>query len=345
MSTKGYTAGTHRLVDPVETLARIGPHLAAVGVTRRADVTGLDNLGIPVCCVVRPARLTVQVTSGKGLRLVDAQVSGLMEAIELNHAEHFRPGSLCRTSLRALRRGSIDVLDPAELPGFRSDAFSPDYEIDWVQGVHFSSDEPVWLPASAVYLCWPALYDFSSNGLASGTIFARRPCTPYTSSSSAMPCPDSVSTARWRSPSGARCSTWRPSTIQSSPLLPGALGQGGVKLVLLTVPSLADVTTCWAAILDPRPFASSTMISVGFGTHLSPSVAASRAITEAAQGRLTIIHGSRDDLIPGLYRSDKTQARLWAYFDALQPTCLWQDLPDRSTPNLTEDRDLVLRRS
>lgn len=343
MSTKGYTAGTHRLVDPVETLARIRPHLAAVGVTRCADVTGLDNLGIPVCCVVRPAGLTVQVTSGKGLRPVDAQVSGLMEAIELNHAEHFRPGSLCRTSLRALRRGSIDVLDPAELPGFRSDAFfSPDYEIDWVQGVHFSRDEPVWLPASAVYLCWPALYDFSSNGLASGNDL----CEATLHALYELLERDAVSRLSEHGTLAIteRCEVLDVATIDDPVVtaLTGALGRGGVKLVLLTVPSLADVTTCWAAILDPRPFASSTMINVGFGTHLSPSVAASRAITEAAQGRLTIIHGSRDDLIPGLYRSDKTQARLWAYFDALRPTCRWQDLPDRSTPNLTEDRDLVL---
>ena len=35
---------------------------------------------------------------------------------------------------------------------------------------------------------------------------------------------------------------------------------------------------------------------IGYGTHLSVSVAPTRAITEAAQSRLTFIHGSREDL-------------------------------------------------
>jgi ribosomal protein S12 methylthiotransferase accessory factor len=343
MSTKSYTTGTHRLVDPVETLTRIYPHLAAVGVTRCADVTGLDHLGIPVYCVIRPAALTVQVTNGKGLRPVDALVSGLMEAIELHHAEHPRARSLRRSSLRALRTGAIDALDPAELPGFRSDAFfSADYEIDWVRGTHLRRGAPVWVPASAVHLCWPALYDFSSNGLASGNDL----CEATLHALYEVLERDAISrlTHHGTLAIAQRCEILDVASIDDPVLtaLTGALRRGGTKLVLLTVPSPAEVTTCWAAILDPRPFASSSMINVGFGTHLSPSVAASRAITEAAQARLTIIHGSRDDLIPDLYRSEKTQTRLWAYFDALRPTCRWQDLPDRSTPTLTTDRDLVL---
>src|SRR5438093_1523690 len=59
--SKGYTGGTHRLVAPEDTLARITPHLAACGITRCADVTGLDRLGIPVYCAIRPRTRTIQV--------------------------------------------------------------------------------------------------------------------------------------------------------------------------------------------------------------------------------------------------------------------------------------------
>src|SRR5215210_7501401 len=85
---KGYMEGTHRLIAPEATLENILPHLAANHITRCADVTGLDRLGIPVYCAIRPRGKTVQVTNGKGLRHPDAKVSALMEAIELFHAEN-----------------------------------------------------------------------------------------------------------------------------------------------------------------------------------------------------------------------------------------------------------------
>ncbi|MEL7115024.1 MAG: YcaO-like family protein, partial [Pseudomonadota bacterium] len=40
---------------------------------------------------------------------------------------------------------------------------------------------------------------------------------------------------------------------------------------------------------------------VGYGCHLDPKVAVSRAITEAAQSRLVAISGARDDLVPEDY--------------------------------------------
>ena len=51
---KTYYGGTHRLLAPEDTLAKIEPHLSAIGVTRCADVTGLDRIGIPVFCAIRP---------------------------------------------------------------------------------------------------------------------------------------------------------------------------------------------------------------------------------------------------------------------------------------------------
>ena len=100
---KAYCRGTHRLIAPEVSLSRIQPHLASFGITRCADVTGLDRIGIPVCCAIRPRNRSLQVSNGKGLRLVDAQVSALMEAIELFHAEN--PGSQVKcASLNSLRR-------------------------------------------------------------------------------------------------------------------------------------------------------------------------------------------------------------------------------------------------
>src|SRR5579871_1476551 len=48
MSRKAVAVGTHRLCPPEVTLARVQPFLSLMGITRVADVTWLDNLGLPV---------------------------------------------------------------------------------------------------------------------------------------------------------------------------------------------------------------------------------------------------------------------------------------------------------
>ncbi|MEZ4302620.1 MAG: YcaO-like family protein, partial [Polyangiaceae bacterium] len=85
---KGFSSGTHRAVPPEETLARFERLMPALGITRIADVTGLDHLGIPVVMVTRPNARSLSVAQGKGLSLAAAKASGLMEAIESYHAEH-----------------------------------------------------------------------------------------------------------------------------------------------------------------------------------------------------------------------------------------------------------------
>jgi ribosomal protein S12 methylthiotransferase accessory factor YcaO len=51
--------GTHRVVDPKVTAARIVPR--STGYHASADVTGLDYLGVPVTMVVRPASRNLSV--------------------------------------------------------------------------------------------------------------------------------------------------------------------------------------------------------------------------------------------------------------------------------------------
>src|SRR4051812_35005545 len=84
---KGFRAGTHRCVSPAETVARLRPHLAGMGITRVANVTGLDVIGIPVVMVCRPNSRSLSVSQGKGLDLDAARASGLMESVEMFHAE------------------------------------------------------------------------------------------------------------------------------------------------------------------------------------------------------------------------------------------------------------------
>src|SRR5688500_7273953 len=66
------------------------------GVTRLADVTRLDRIGLPVWQAVRPMSRALSVHQGKGATDADAQVGALLEAVESHAAETFEtPAMVC----------------------------------------------------------------------------------------------------------------------------------------------------------------------------------------------------------------------------------------------------------
>src|SRR5215218_5721937 len=112
-SPPGYAFGTHRAVSPAETLRRIRPLLRPAGITRLADVTGLDWIGVPVYQAIRPRSRLLAVSQGKGLTRAQAQVSALMESLEGFHAEDVTLPTV-RDTVGAMRR--LLPYDPAALP-------------------------------------------------------------------------------------------------------------------------------------------------------------------------------------------------------------------------------------
>ncbi|MCK7501322.1 MAG: YcaO-like family protein [Comamonadaceae bacterium] len=76
--------------SPEETLrAGARPRLPAAGITRVADITNLDRIGIPVFSSIRPMadRGAISVYNGKGATPTEAKVSAMMEGLERYSAE------------------------------------------------------------------------------------------------------------------------------------------------------------------------------------------------------------------------------------------------------------------
>ena len=122
-AAKRHLRGTHRTCAPAETLARVAPLLAGMGITRVANVTGLDRTGIPVVMVCRPNARSIAVSQGKGLTLEAAKASGIMESIEVWHAELImRPVKLA--SLDEMR-GEHRMVDVGRLPRAAGSPFTP----------------------------------------------------------------------------------------------------------------------------------------------------------------------------------------------------------------------------
>ncbi|MBI5185991.1 MAG: hypothetical protein HZA01_09745 [Nitrospinae bacterium] len=95
------------------------------GVTRLADITGLDRIGVPVTAVIRPNSLTLATASGKGLTKATAKVSGIMEPIELYHAENVILPSFLETYNRL--PGGIAKIELPLLPLKKNSLFNPDW--------------------------------------------------------------------------------------------------------------------------------------------------------------------------------------------------------------------------
>src|SRR5690242_11549896 len=97
-------------IDAAALLGALQPKLAAVGITRLADVTGLDRVGLPVVLAVRPLGRSLAVSQGKGLTREQAAVSAILEAMELHHAErHRRPLRYGRDDEFAARLRLVDL--------------------------------------------------------------------------------------------------------------------------------------------------------------------------------------------------------------------------------------------
>jgi ribosomal protein S12 methylthiotransferase accessory factor len=173
---KGFTRGTHRLWAPERTVERVLAHRSVYGITRIADITGLDHVGIPVVSVYRPNARALVTAQGKGVTLAAAKASGLMEAVESYHAERIRL-PLKHGSYRELATDH-SLVDPMLLPRTRSSRYGPDMSLLLIRAWDLMAGEGadrIWVPYECVHTNFSlplppgsGAFMMTSNGLASG---------------------------------------------------------------------------------------------------------------------------------------------------------------------------------
>ncbi|KAB5597577.1 YcaO-like family protein [Vibrio parahaemolyticus] len=88
MNNQSFNMSTgFRSLDPESTLKKITPRLSDYGITRLANVTLLDFIGLPVWQAIRPLSRNLSVSQGKGSSNTQAKLSAIFEAIEMHLAE------------------------------------------------------------------------------------------------------------------------------------------------------------------------------------------------------------------------------------------------------------------
>ena len=293
---KSFKRGMHRSVPPSKTVERAMPLLSRMGITRVANVTGLDRLGVPVFNAYRPNSKSLSVAQGKGATADAAKASAIMEAIEVFHAEEIDM-PLQTGSHHALRPDNrlIDVDGLAMLGGTR---FDPDVPFPWIEGVDLMQGGSIWLPFELVHTDYtiPKAHDAgcfvaSTNGLASGN----RPIEAIVHGIYEVIERD-AHTLWHLAPAGTKAKSRIDLSTVSDATNASILGKifdAGMTIAVWDMTSDLGVPTFFCLFTDGRSGGHS---GAGAGTHLDRNIALLRAITEAAQVRTNYITGARDDL-------------------------------------------------
>jgi YcaO-like protein with predicted kinase domain len=305
------------MVAPSETLRRFRPLASRMGITRLGNITGLDRIGIPVAVAVRPNSRSVSVSQGKGLDLEQAMTSALMEAVEGFHAEEVDEG--WRVPYRELADG-CGVVDPLSLCT-TGRPFDPNAAIAWLQGFDLLRQEPCWVPAEVVHTDYTQPLDgyflAGSNGLASGNHIIEA------ISSAICELVERDAIALW-SASGIRVRARRAVDMTSVDdpdcrALLAKYDEAGVDVRLWNVTTEIGLAAFLCDIRDKAEGDPSRLRRFhGAGCHPDRTIALGRALTEAAQTRLTYIAGIRDDLLPAEYEEPPGADIVDALLDALR---------------------------
>ena len=313
---KRVTEGTHRARTLRETLDRVLPILGDFGITRVADITGLDHIGIPVVMVCRPNGRSLSVSQGKGLTMDAATASGVMESIETHHAETIEHPVRLDTFAR-LRR-SADVIDLDLIANVAHSTFHPDKRIPWIAARGLRTEAEVWVPLELVDLdlTLPRTYArhcfaSSSNGLASGN----HPLEAIEHALAEVIERDSH--ALWALGKGRPGDDTRLdlATVNDPGCLEvlERLGLAAMQVSVWDATGPMGVPCFVCRITDARINTFRRIPAAeGAGCHPDRSVALMRALTEAAQSRLTTIAGTRDDKTAEVYRDLRSGSYLEA---------------------------------
>ncbi|MGY5809618.1 YcaO-like family protein [Rhizobium sp. LEGMi198b] len=291
-----------RICAAEETFRRIEPCLASHGVTRLGRLTGLDKIGLPVWQAVSPNARSIVINNGKGITDIDAKVSAAMEALERTIAGAPAVKSIFTSRQKLLAKEHHADPLPSLIGRGQAD-IADDEEIAWVEGHDLITGRNAWIPFEAVTLDrTPRKSRFwqCSDGLASGNVLTEAILHGL------LERIERDAKVLWDiSEPALRMDTCIDPTSLADPVMDALIRK--VEAADLTL-KLFDVTSdvripAFAAFLGPVEIARAKHVryldvTMGSGAHPSSVRAAIRAVTEAAQSRLTFISGARDDIHP-----------------------------------------------
>lgn len=283
--------------SPDATLIEARALAARIGITRVTEITSLDRVGVPVFASIRPmaAEGHICVNAGKGLTKTEAEIGALMEAIECAFAE---PGASA-LDFSVVTAGALERTLPgrsslADLCPLFQTTLDASTLMPAVEARILDEISTVLLPAELIFmptrdLPCNSIFGGSTNGICSGN--SLREALLH-----------GVCEVLERDVTSINCvyNTSQLVPLDSLPsemknLLRG-IEDAGLSLIVRYTESVLGFPYFEAYLLESDD-SSPIAIAAGFGLHPARDIAIVRAITEAAQARLSHIHGGRDDII------------------------------------------------
>lgn len=333
---KAFFEGTHRLCSPEETFEKILKENERIGLTRVADITGFDCLGIPVTAAIRPNSMTLSSSSGKGLTKISAIVSGIMEAMELYQAET----QTFETEIATCEEIRDRAVSLHQLSCRKHAIFPKNWPYQWCFGWDLIKQKEIAAPLMAVSMDRRSSqqnpfdldsFEVTSNGLASGN----HPLEAIVSGLYEVIERDGITCM------GSTAPKIRLNTIASPVVkeLVELLKRKDVGIALYDSRVDTGIYIFKAHLCDCK-----FGFTAGYGAHLDPEVAMVRALTEAIQARAVYASGSRDDLFQSVFQHflKFNTERTRVFLDSVEETVDASGFQSEATDSFEGDIHLLL---
>ncbi len=341
-------------MPPETTLEKALQVCQRIGVTRLADITGMDRLGIPNYSAVLPGTEDyIWVYSGKGMTHQHAKASALMESIErycsLPSSNHDRV--YIRGTVQELTK-SYDLIHPDDIIEPLNFQYQENMVMDFLQGFDLLADKDILIPAPLVLFRYspfaPAVNPFAfhhTNGLASGNVLEEAVCHALCEVIERDAA--SISEIRARAipfhilktiENKLRQRGYVLSSIPANTFMDDYTIYRDVELLGVQLEGVQKLTSKFhdsdlpllikdiTSDIGIPTFAASSIewishdygyLAEGHGTHPDARIALLRAITEVSQTRAANIQGARDDLRKIRYGENNTDdKRAWQFISS-----------------------------
>ena len=271
------------------------------GVTRLVNLTGLDTIDVPVWSCVRPHSRSLAVSFGKGLSDGQAQASAMMEAMESAFAEDRQALVSSHATIGEMERGEVKTVPLRTLSRCRFEDVDRNARLGWVRGTSLNSGDEVLAPFELIGLDYTgerkrASYDgflMSTIGLAAGRTWEEAVCHGLMEliEHDAVAIFELIPALANALPAGRYRRGFSRRLDEAFELFK----TGGIEPIFRSVSDQFGFPVVMCSI--PRSSGMGTdRICAGFAARQSVEDAALAALLEAAQVRMTMIAGAREDL-------------------------------------------------
>ena len=343
-----YFKGTHRVIAPKKTIEINEDKLKTAGITRVADITDLDRIGMPVFTAIRPTAEdgAISIYGGKGITKDHAKASAMMEGFERYSAEkQDSDETIIATADEIAEKGNSIELKSLNLPQQFEKEDVNALQLEWSLTHDLISGKDYYVPSNAVFHPYTpesnirSLFKSNTNGLASGNILEEAILHGIF---------EVIERDAWSifELTHKNYSQINLDSIESE-LINDTIDKfesEGIKIKLMDFTADVKIPTI-AASADDTITRDAGLLTLGIGTHLDPEVAILRALTEVAQSRATQINGAREDTVRADFAREAGYERMKRinrfYFKQEETQIDLGDIENKSTTSINEDMEIV----